>query len=116
MTTSVGYHEGIAVLAVDGDVDLVTAPTLEEVIATVVADRPTALVIDLSAVQFLASAGLKLLAATREKIRGSSRFAVVAHGPATRRPIHLTGLDEMFAVYSTVDDALTAIQDSEFDH
>jgi anti-anti-sigma factor len=113
ITTSVGYRDGIAVLTVGGEIDLVTAPALEEAIGGVVADEPTALIIDLSAVDFLASAGLKLLAATHERICDSAQFAVVAHGPATRRPIHLTGLDKTFLVYPTLDDALTELQDSE---
>ncbi|AMC52948.1 anti-anti-sigma factor RsfB [Mycobacterium tuberculosis variant bovis BCG] len=38
------------------------------------ADNPTALVIDLSAVEFLGSVGLKILAATSEKIGQSVKF------------------------------------------
>jgi anti-sigma B factor antagonist len=30
------------------------------------------------------------------------------------RKAHLTGLDETFSVYPTLDDALTGMQDSEF--
>jgi anti-sigma B factor antagonist len=114
ITTSVGYRDGIAVLTVGGEIDLVTAPALEEAISGVVATGPAALVVDLSAVDFLASAGLKLLAATHEKMGESAQFAVVARGPTTRRPIHLTGLDKTFSVYPTLDDALTGLQDSEF--
>jgi anti-sigma B factor antagonist len=114
ITTSVGYRDGVAVLSVGGEIDLVTASALERAIGGVVADQPTALVIDLSAVGFLASVGLKLLAATYERIGESAQFAVVARGPTTRRPIHLTGLDKIFSVYPTLDDALTELQDSEF--
>lgn len=113
ITTSVGYRDGIAVLTVGGEIDLLTAPALQEAIDGVVAQGPPALVIDLSAVDFLASAGLKLLAATHEKISESAQFAVVARGPATRRPMQLTGLDKIFSVYPTLDDALTELQDSE---
>lgn len=114
ITTSVVHRDGIAVLTVGGEIDLLTAPALQEAIDGVVAEGPTALVIDLSAVGFLASAGLKLLALTHEKISEWAQFAVVARGPATRRPIHLTGLDKTFSVYPTLDDALTGMQDTEF--
>jgi anti-anti-sigma regulatory factor len=34
---------------------------------------------------------------------------IVANNPATRRPIQLTGLDQMFSLYRTLGDALTAV-------
>ncbi|ORB74662.1 anti-anti-sigma factor [Mycobacterium scrofulaceum] len=104
-------HDGVSVVSVSGEIDLVTAPALEQAIGAVVAENPTALVIDLSAVEFLGSVGLKILAATYEKLGSATGFGVVARGPATRRPIHLTGLDKTFPLYPTLDDALTAVRD-----
>lgn len=103
----------MSVVTVSGEIDLVTAPALEQAIGAVVADTPTALVIDLSAVEFLGSVGLKILAATYEKLGTSAEFGVVARGPATRRPIHLTGLDKTFALYQTLEDALTGVRDGK---
>jgi anti-sigma B factor antagonist len=113
ITATVADHDGVVVLSVGGEIDLVTAPTLEEAISTVVTDNPAALVIDLSAVEFLGSVGLKILAATYEKLGDSAEFGVVARGPATRRPIHLTGLDKTFPLYATLDDALTGARDGK---
>ncbi|MCV6965621.1 anti-anti-sigma factor [Mycobacterium intermedium] len=113
ITATVADHDGVAVLSVGGEIDLVTAPALEEAIGAVVADNPQALVIDLSAVEFLGSVGLKILAATFEKLGDSAEFGVVARGPATRRPIHLTGLDKTFPLYPTLDDALTGVRDGK---
>ncbi|BAX94793.1 STAS domain-containing protein [Mycobacterium shigaense] len=112
ITTLVADHDGVSVVSVSGEIDLVTAPALEQAIGAVVAEGPTALVIDLSAVEFLGSVGLKILAATYEKL-GTADFGVVARGPATRRPIHLTGLDKTFPLYPTLDDALTAVRDGK---
>lgn len=111
ITATVADHDGVVVLSVGGEIDLVTAPALEKAIGGVVADNPKALVIDLSAVEFLGSVGLKILAATYEKLGSSAEFGVVARGPATRRPIHLTGLDKTFPLYPTLDDALTGVRD-----
>jgi anti-sigma B factor antagonist len=111
ISTLVEDRDGVSVVSVTGEIDLVTAPTLEEALGTVLADDPTALVIDLSAVDFLGSVGLKILASTYEKLGKSTEFGVVARGPATRRPIHLTGLDKTFPLYPTLDDALTAVRD-----
>jgi anti-anti-sigma factor len=110
ITTSVAHRDGIAVVTVGGEIDLATAAILETAIANVLGGAPSALVIELSAVTFMASAGLQLLVATHEKVSRSAGFAVVANGPATSRPIQLTGLDEIFALYPTLDDAMTALR------
>jgi anti-sigma B factor antagonist len=109
---SVARRDGAAVLSVGGEIDLATAPALEAAIAAVLAEDPPALVIDLSAVEFLASAGLRILVTTQDKVAESARFAVVANGPATSRPIQLTGLDETISLYPTLDDALGAVRAS----
>lgn len=106
ITTSVSYDDdGVAVLSVSGEIDLATIPAFEAAIADALAQRPKALIVDLSAVDFLASAGLQALVATHEKIGGSAGFAVVADGPATSRPIQLTGLDQVLSLSSSVAEA-----------
>lgn len=97
-------------LTVGGDVDLATVPTFQAAITEALTQEPSALVVDLLAVDFLASAGLQALVATHESVSKSARFAVVADGPATSRPIQLTGLDQVFSLFLTLDDALSALK------
>ncbi len=113
ITALVADHDGVVVLSIGGEIDLVTAPALEQAIGGVVVENPSALIIDLSEVEFLGSVGLKILAGTGEKLGDSAQFGVVARGPATRRPIHLTGLDKTFPLYSTLDDALTGAREGK---
>ncbi|MCQ4362911.1 STAS domain-containing protein [Mycobacterium gordonae] len=113
ITATVADHDGVVVLSIGGEIDLVTAPAMEEAIGGVTVDNPSALIIDLSAVEFLGSVGLKILAATFEKLGDSAEFGVVARAPATRRPIHLTGLDKTFPLYPTLDDALTGVREGK---
>lgn len=110
ISTSVDRRDGITVLLVDGVVDLATSPPLEELLAELIEEEPTALVVDLTDVSFLASVGLRILAETHERVGGTGKFAVVATGPVTARPIQLTKLDEFLALYPTLDDALTALR------
>jgi anti-sigma B factor antagonist len=112
ITTSVAQHGDITVLAIGGEIDLATAPVFEKAIADALADDPPALVIDLTEVSFLASAGLQLLVATQERLGEAGEFAVVADGPATSRPIQLTELDKIFALYADLDGALAAMRTS----
>lgn len=97
-------------LTVGGDVDLATVADFEAAITEALTQEPTALVVDLSGVDFLASAGLQTLVSTHESVSKKLRFVVVANGPATSRPIQLTGLDQIFALYQTLAEALSALR------
>ena len=57
----------------------------------------------------MASVGLRILAAAHDRVSKSAQVAIVANTPATSRPIELTGLDKIIALYPTLDDALTAV-------
>ncbi|WP_372507687.1 STAS domain-containing protein [Mycobacterium shimoidei] len=101
--------DGVAVVSAAGEIDLSTASAFEAAIAEALAGDPTVLVIELSAVDFLASSGLRILVATQEKVSKSTQVAVVADRPATRRPIQLTDLDKVFSLYMSLDDALADV-------
>jgi len=68
--------------------------------------EPEALIVDLSRVDFLASAGMTVLIAAHREVAPSARFGVVADGPATSRPLKIIGIDTIVDVYRTLDDAL----------
>ncbi len=108
ITTSVAHRDGAAVVSIGGEIDLSTAPAFEAAIAQALEVSPTLLAIELSEVTFMASVGLRILAATNEKVGESIRIAVVANSPAASRPIQLTGLDTVVALYPTLDAALSA--------
>ncbi len=98
-------------LTVAGEVDMLTAPQLSEAIQTATAAKPAALIVDLSKVDFLASAGMTVLVGAQADVTAPTRFGVVAHGAATSRPIKLMGIDSVLPLYSTLDDALSDIAD-----
>jgi anti-anti-sigma factor len=112
IATALAYQYGIAVLKVGGDIDLATVSALEAAIDEALIPKPTGLVIDLSEVGFLASAGLQTLVATHNNVSQSAQFAVVANSASTSRPIQLTGLDQIFELYTTLDEALSAVRAS----
>ncbi len=100
-------------LVVGGEIDMASAPTLESAVAGVLAEDALALVIDLSEVRFLASVGLSILVAAREKIGEPGRFAVAAQGPLISRIIQLVNLDELLSLHETLEDALLAVTGSK---
>ncbi|QIS24264.1 STAS domain-containing protein [Nocardia terpenica] len=110
MTTSVSVHDEATVLTVAGEVDLATAPALENAIEATLGGKPAALIIDLSQVSFLASAGMAALVAAHQRAGSVTHIAVVADGPATSRQLKMTNLDQVFALYPTLEEALTALR------
>lgn len=98
-----GVH---AVVEVRGEVDAMTAPRLvEAVTAALDGERPV--VVDLTEVTFLDSAGLSALVRTTERgeQRGEPLRLVVDHNRPVLRPIQLTGLEDRLALYDSVEDA-----------
>jgi anti-sigma B factor antagonist len=99
--------DGVEVLTVRGALDLLTAPTLAEAIDAALGEAAGAVVVDLSKLEFLASAGMTVLleghAAACDVEKG---FAVVADGPGTSRPMRMMGVDQVVAVHPTLEAAL----------
>jgi len=111
ITTSVAHRDGAAVVSVGGEIDLSTAPAFEQAITKALEANPPVLAIELSNVTFMASVGLRILAATNEKIGASTRIAVIADNQAATRPIQLTGLDSVVALYPTLGEALAELSE-----
>lgn len=100
------------VVSAAGDLDVLTSPQLSAGIDTALAKDPGALVVDLSGVTFLSSAGMAVLVAAREQAHaGDIKFGVVARGPATGRPLTLIGLAELVGMHPTLEEARAALGD-----
>jgi anti-sigma B factor antagonist len=99
----------VTVLSVAGVVDMLTAPQLEDAIKGALEQRPSALVINLSDVDFLASAGMGILVAAHDLASPEVKFAVVADGPVTSRPLKLVGIADIVNLYPTLDEALSKL-------
>ena len=103
--------EGLAVVAVSGSVDMLTAPGLAEAIDSALAKKPKGLIIDLLKVEFLGSAGISVLMKTRDNLGESIPFCVVADGPVTHRPLTLLGINELMSLCRRLDDAVSTLTD-----
>jgi anti-sigma B factor antagonist len=105
------WSDRLVVLSVNDAVDMLTAPHLSRAICEVLEKSATALIIDLTEVTFLASVGMSVLVATQGAADAMAvRFAVVADGAATSRPIRLLGIDTVLALHPTLDDALRTVR------
>jgi len=99
------WREKAAVLSVSGEIDLLSAPEFEDVVAGALAREPAVLVVDLRKVTFLCSAGLQVLASAHRRL-ADGQVRVVSDATVTTRPFTSTGLDAWIKVFPTLEMAL----------
>lgn len=99
--------ENATVLAVSGDLDLVTVGAFTVRFGEVLHACPAALVVvDLSRVRFLAAAGLSALMAARDAARSHGiAVRLVVTQPAVLRPLEITALNTELPIFDSVTNA-----------
>ncbi len=110
--------DGIRVVSVRGELDLSTAPDLEQPLEEVVAAGDASVLVDLSECEFIDSTGIALIVRTWQRLdessggNGSSRRVVICSGnDQVRRVLEITGLELSIPVHSSRDEALAALRD-----
>ena len=97
---------GVPVLHVSGEVDLGTEPALRTATDDLLARHSGLIVIDLSEVTFLDSAGLKVLDdMQRTALVAGGRIALVSPQQRILRLLEITGLTDRFAIHDSAEDA-----------
>jgi anti-sigma B factor antagonist len=92
---------------VSGEIDLRTAETLRSRLLAMADAGFSRIVLDFTDVRFCDASGLGALVAVRNRMReqgGDIKLARVR--PAQRRLFRITGLDRLFMVYDSVDQAV----------
>jgi anti-sigma B factor antagonist len=83
----------------EGEIDSTSAPVFRERLESLLDDGVTDLTVDLTAVSFLDSAGLCVLAATYRRMSAEShRMRVLVGSRAVIRPLQITGLYDLLQV------------------
>ena len=97
------------VITLTGDVDSATAPRLRQVVLDALATPDTGpVVIDMTEVSFLSSAGLRALIDAHHDAdeHGERLRVVVDHARPVLRPLQLSGLDQVLTLFHFLDNAL----------
>ena len=95
------------VVAVRGEIDLFTAPEFKQRVAAPIDAGRANVIVDLSETTFIDSSSLGVLigAHRRLKLRGGS-LTVVCDNDAIVKTFRITGLDGVFTLVRSLDDAL----------
>lgn len=95
-------RKGAVRLVFRGELDISSAPRVEEELARVEADAPAVLVLDLRGLEFMDSTGLRTVVSADARAREQGRRLAIIRGPqAVDRVFSVTRLDERLEI---VDD------------
>lgn len=97
------------VLTLSGELDATNAAEADEAVRIAWQDPPSYLVFDLSRLVFMDSTGVRVLVRARRRATEHEGTIVLAGlTPSVSRIIELTGLNQVFTIHATLEQALPA--------
>lgn len=98
-------------IMVSGRLDMEGTDTVSARLMELIAEPKKGVVVDLSAVRFLASVGIRVLVASAKAVqqRGGKLAIVVASGSTVAMSLEATGVDELIPVFTNNRDAEEAV-------
>ena len=99
------YGHGLATISLVGELDVAGVDQFGAAVREVEATRPRAIVVNLHALDFLGSSGMKALIEADARARGQHEFVVLNGSGPAHRALTLAGLDEVLTMVGSVDEA-----------
>ena len=99
-------HGEVWVVAPAGRIDSVTSPTLEEALLRAIAGGERRVVVDFLAVEYISSAGLRVLLVAAKRLRDEGRLVLCGMNEPVRQVFDLAGFLPLFALEPSRDRAL----------
>jgi len=100
----------VPILAVDGEVDVYSAPELKDRIGELIQSGQTTLIVDLSGVAFLDSTGLGALVEARSATdEAGGSLPIVCSQERILKLFTITGLDGVFSIHPDVGAAVAEL-------
>jgi anti-anti-sigma factor len=109
MNISEREQKGVTIFTLEGRVDSEGAVDLDLALQAALAEAKYKLILEMSQVRYINSAGLRTLAdvLTQSKENGGN-VCLVDLNPKVRRVFQIIGFDNFFNIYNTVDEALAS--------
>jgi anti-sigma B factor antagonist len=97
------------VLPLNGEIDLHVSPVITASLNAMIDKKPDRLVIDLSDVSYIDSAGLAALIQAMQKVEGyGGKFLLAGLQETVRSIFEISRLDQVFQIFPDADAALAA--------
>lgn len=102
--------DGATVITVAGELDLYTAPRLKEELLAALEDNVLQLVVDMTGVHFIDSSALGVLIGGVKRLKPlGGKLVLVSVDENVNWIFQITGLNSVFEIYTTRDDALASL-------
>lgn len=97
------------VLPLKGEIDLHVSPVVTASLAAMIEKQPERMVVDLSKVTYIDSAGLAALIQAMQKVEGyGGKFCLAGLQETVRSIFEISRLDQVFQIFPDTDTALAA--------
>jgi len=110
LETKVVKEDEVVVVALNGRLDTLTAPSLEKEINAILEAGSTQLLIDAAALDYLSSAGLRLFVTVAKALEGKGFFAMLSPTDRIRDVLIMAGLEREVPIFTTAQAALASRQ------
>jgi anti-sigma B factor antagonist len=111
METDIRQENKVTTVSVKGSVDALTAAKLTETINKQIAEGQANLVIDLSGLAFMSSAGLRsLLGAVKETRSHGGDLRIVSTNPGIDKVLKMSGFHNIAKVFTSQPDAIASFE------
>ena len=111
---TIGVEDGVVVASLTGEIDLSNATEITDALLGGVPNEALGLVIDLSDVSYLDSAGVRMLAELEHRLgwRAQALRVVAPEASRSRRVLAIAGLERVLSMDTTVEAARTGVEES----
>lgn len=108
MNISEKEQNGILIYSIGGSLDTNTSPTLEERIMDAIGNGTNKMIIDFSNLDYISSAGLRVLNKTTKKLKHNEGTIVLCSmQDYIKEVFEIAGFDYFITIVPTMDDAIT---------
>jgi anti-sigma B factor antagonist len=106
--------DNTTVIALSGEVDLYTAPEFKQQLLETIGQGAKEVIVDLSDTTFIDSTTLGVLVGGVKRLRpDGGRLSLVCSDRNITKIFEITGLDKVFPIYESRDEALQSLGSSE---
>ena len=110
MNVNINTQNGILIISVEGNVDSKTAPELQQKISDATHDSKK-VIIDMTKVEFVSSAGLRVLLMVYRQIKTNNGVVVlVGVSDEIKEVMSMTGFINFFKIFENIDQSFSAFQ------
>lgn len=108
MNITLKEKDGVAVARFEGNLDTNTAPEAQERLDEVVDQGTSKVLVDFEALDYISSAGLRVLLATAKKLRGSGgNLRLCGLNETVNEVFEISGFSTILNVFPSENDALS---------